>query len=360
MSSILGTRTNIFSASVAAIACFLFGNDHLSAAKGALNLLYNPSFEQGTPGPNSDATGWYNPQYADYGSHLGGRVTYNVHTGSWAYLMSADGYSTTSFAHLESTPIIVSPGLTYEASMWAIHRPDTASYLDSNRSALLKTIYYNSSGAEIASQQVTILTGSTPGNTWNQGVVRTVAPIGAVSLSVQFGISPCSRGTFLGGQSAFFDDGNVTAVVPSLSLTSTSGGPADLTVTGSAVGSYDPALLSFAPSSGGSKVISFAPANPGLVLVALDLAGSTGEIANLISILSSQGVQISAVVDPVFGAGYNAEAIFPVSDAGLFTLSFSNFGNVSLQGIAVLPEPGYPAVVFIALSWMASNRQRSR
>jgi hypothetical protein len=150
--------------------------------------------------------------------------------------------------------------------------------------------------------------------------------------------------------------GGSVSNTPTLSLV-TGSGTADLAVTGNGNG-YTPGAVAFAGAAAGAKLIGFTPANPGTVIVGLDLNGSASDIAALITTL---GLTANPT-GKFFGLGgtgvYDAIATFTVPAGGSFNFAWSNFGNVSLQGIAAIPEPT-GAAGLLGVAALAARRRRA-
>jgi MYXO-CTERM domain-containing protein len=141
---------------------------------------------------------------------------------------------------------------------------------------------------------------------------------------------------------------------PTLTLTAAAG-TADVTVTGNGNG-YKPASVSFTGAAAGSKFIAFTPANPGTVIVGLDLAGTSSDIAALITKLG-----LTANPSGLFyglGSSYDAIATFTVPAGGSFNLAWTNFGSVTLQGVAAIPEPT-SAMGLLGVAALAGRRRRA-
>ncbi len=330
-------------------ASFCGGLVAISNAMGAPNLLGNPSFELGN---GSNAFSWGN--FSDGTTE---RTQVYHHDGSWSFRFTGGRY--VEFPHT-TNGIAATPGVTYDVSMWAMHSSNDP--LDGQHSADCKAIFYDSSGNELGFTESYFLRSNDPVNTWKRCSYSLTAPVKATALVIQIGVAAGAAG--FSGSTVYFDDGNVSVQQPSLTLVPVNGRTADLTITGSTSGSYGPAGLSFPATNVGSKVISFVPANTGPVLVALDLVGSTVDVANLVANLLAQGLNISTNVDPAFGVGFDAMVTFapsaaaPVVPTNQFELSFANFGNVTLQGIGVVPEPTEGGVAVGVVGLLLARRRK--
>ncbi len=144
---------------------------------------------------------------------------------------------------------------------------------------------------------------------------------------------------------------------PTLTLTAAAGVP-DLTVGGIGNGSYIPTAISFPGLAAGSKNITFTVPNPGTVLVGLDLNGSSANIADLITALNAANNPSGVFFGLGGGGAYDAIATFTGKTGGSFTLAWANFGNVTLQGIAVVPEPT-SAAGLLGVAALAARRRRA-
>lgn len=146
--------------------------------------------------------------------------------------------------------------------------------------------------------------------------------------------------------------------LPDLILQRVTTGTAAFTITGGTAGSYNPATYAIPSGSqtNGNVTFGFSPANPanGTVIVALDLSGSASDIAAAIAALGA-----STTVNPVFGSGYDAQVtLTDTTGSSLYNLAWNLTGtNVTLTGIAVIPEPTMLVGLLPALALVRRSRR---
>lgn len=140
---------------------------------------------------------------------------------------------------------------------------------------------------------------------------------------------------------------------PTLSLAAAASGTADFGVSGHG-GGYEPAFYAIptAEQTAGTTTIGFSPAGPGTVLVALDFSGDSSAIGQVIAALG-----LSTAVNPVFGAGFDAQITLDSASGSLFDLTYDLTGSgVTLLRVAAIPEPS--ALGFLALAALPALRRR--
>jgi hypothetical protein len=184
-------RMNRHMASLGAVAALSVA---VSSASGQVNLLQNPGFEI--------RAGW----------SAGWHAAFVPHSGNYSLEVYSAGL--TEYPHVESDRVPVTPGFTYDASVWGQKLS-----LPSGFTGLLKAQFIDSGGNYINFNQVNVVTSSSPTNIWNFASVQTTAPANAVSMVVQLGVlAPYS--TY--NADVVFDDASLT-VVPQVWLTAATG-----------------------------------------------------------------------------------------------------------------------------------------
>ncbi|MGD0388819.1 MAG: hypothetical protein ABSC42_07685 [Tepidisphaeraceae bacterium] len=207
------TLTNSGSITVNPLSSLNVGAAYTQTATGSLtlpsgplttgvetNLLGDPGFESPSAGSSTTPDDW-----GDWGtSYLS---TQYAHSGA----QSLQEYGSNSGVNQSFS---ATPGVSYTFSVYAM-TPSTAK-LTGPEEGILNLLFYNSSGAQIAADGITVLTsnssaggpisGSVGSQGWNFYSTAGVAPGGAVTAIVALQVGPWSGISGTAGGSVFWDD----------------------------------------------------------------------------------------------------------------------------------------------------------
>jgi fibronectin-binding autotransporter adhesin len=187
------------------------------------NLLSNPGFESPSVGSNTTTTpnvwGNWGPSYIS---------TQYAHSG----VQSVQEPGTSGGSGVNQS-FSATPGLSYTASVYAM-TPST-SKLTGAEEGILNLLFYNSSGTQVGSDGITVLTansatggpnsGSVGSQGWNFYTTTGVAPSTAATVTLALQVGPYSSLSGTNGGSVFWDDaqfGATAATSAVMSATSVS------------------------------------------------------------------------------------------------------------------------------------------
>ena len=230
------TLTNAGSITVNPLSSLNVGSAYTQTATGSLtlpsgtllttgvgtNLLGDPGFESPLAGSSTTTTpddwGDWGPSYIS---------TQFAHTG----LQSVQTPGTSGGSGVNQS-FSATPGVSYTVSAYAM-TPST-SKLTGAEEGILNLIFFNSSGTQVGSAGITVLTatsatggpisGSVGGQGWNFYSTTGVAPTGTVTAYVALQVGPYSGQSGTNGGSVFWDDAqfgptaSTSAVVTAASL----------------------------------------------------------------------------------------------------------------------------------------------
>jgi hypothetical protein len=162
---------------------------------------------------------------------------------------------------------------------------------------------------------------------------------------------------------------------PSVSLTGSGAPAATLNLVGSN-GMYasDIATLGASPASATVEITGIGnAANDGAIPVLVDLEGSAGDISSLIATLQGGAGDTAQAVTPdnintlapwaaAAGYGMDFQLLLTFNDpnaAGPFFVNLNNFGSVTIDRVAAIPEPTTLAIVALAAPALLGRRRRA-